>query len=273
MQQLDERPPMETIHLYVVREEEARPSLLPIIFSVLALLGLLSTGFFNPYKAPTIERIIRVPAIFLPLKTFTTSVAVIPTGSKTYSATEAHGSLTLTNGSVVYEQLPTGMIFSGHDGVEVVTDEAVAIPAGSASQLGFATVSAHAVTPGTKGNIAALDINQVYGTSLYIRNLQQFTGGKDSYTKTVVTPQDTQRSIEQARHTLIPHLLSGLFARPCKETVWGTGNGVRVTWNCQFVTYEIPRLPQVKVIHVTIAGKEVLLDVVYVVHQGILPPK
>jgi hypothetical protein len=257
MQRVDE--PLETIHLYVVREEEPRPSLLPVILSMLVLLALLAMGILVPYKPLYIQKTIRVPAIFLPLRPFSSTVTIIPTGEKTYPATQAHGTLTIYNGSILSQELPLGMILTGKDNVEVMTDETVVIPAGNPPAYGIAQVSVHAVVPGRKGNIATLDINQVYGTSLYIRNLHSFTGGREAHTVTFITSQDRQNAISQARHILIQHTLSGLLQSPCRETV--TGNQpLLVTWTCQFVTYAAP---PGKVLHAEVAGKVVILDILF----------
>ncbi len=62
-----ETEPVETIHLYVVREDEKpKLPLLPILLSVLAFLCLISTGFLNHTTFPTVKKTIQVPAIFLP---------------------------------------------------------------------------------------------------------------------------------------------------------------------------------------------------------------
>src|SRR5690348_8862942 len=100
MQTVDEQP--ETIHLYVVREGEPRPSLMPVIIpailAVVALSTLAAIGLALLYPQPVERALIRVPAVPLGVKTFTASVAVMPTGIKTYPATTAHGILTITNG-------------------------------------------------------------------------------------------------------------------------------------------------------------------------------
>ena len=264
--------PMETIHVYVVREGQTRPSLTPVIISVLALFILIASGILTSYQQPEQRAFIRVPAVLLPLKTFTTSVSVIPTGSKTYPATTAHGLLTITNGSILAEELPQGMIFTGKDGVEVITDAAVNVPAGSATDYGIAHVSAHAVIPGAAENISALDINVVEGTSLYIRNVQPFKGGENSSTVIVITHQDRKTAITQARATLLPQTLNGLLQAPCKEII--TGNQImKVAWTCQFVSYNTPHLPGVKVLHAEVRGTIILLDIVYVARPRILTAK
>ncbi|MGZ6236381.1 MAG: hypothetical protein ACXWMJ_03560 [Syntrophales bacterium] len=121
MQTVDEKP--ETIHLYVVREEKPKPPVFPILLSGLTLSLLLIYCVLTPYRQPELPVTIRVPAVFLPLQTFSATVTIIPTGKKTYPATFAQGILTLTNGSVVSQTLPAGLIFTGNPvNAEVITD-------------------------------------------------------------------------------------------------------------------------------------------------------
>jgi baseplate J-like protein len=263
---------IETIHLYVVREAEPKPSLVPVILSVLTLSLLIALGVLLPYQQPEIRTAIRVPAVLLPLTTFRTSVTIIPTGAKTYPATTAHGTLTITNGSVIAEHLPAGMIFTGSDGIEVVTTESVDVPAGNGTSYGTASVMAQAVVAGGKGNIAPFDIQLVYGTSLYIKNYRNFTGGQEAQTVTFITSQDRQISLSQARQSLIQQTLASLLQSPCKETVTGTDT-LQVTWTCQFVRYDVPDLPGVRVLHAEVAGHVVLLEIVYVARPRILTTK
>src|SRR5207244_1538998 len=120
---------------------------------------------------------VSIPVQFLPPLTFSATKQITPTGVKTYPATTAHGNLTITNGSVVSQELPQGLIFTSKEGGEVETDTSVFVPAGSAAGFGDARVSAHPVMSGAKANLSPLSIDAVYGTSLYIRNLEPFTGG------------------------------------------------------------------------------------------------
>lgn len=263
MQTVDEEP-LETIHLYVVREEAARPSLLPVFLAVLTLLVLISVCVFSPNQQPEEHKTIRIPAVFLPLKVFTASVSINPTGIKTYPATNAHGILTVTNGSVVSSVLPQGLIFTTGGGIEVVTLSSVFVPAGSAAGYGFTTVEAKAVVNGTAGNIPVLSINAVYGTSLYIRNLQAFQGGENSYSVKVETPQDRQTALEAAMSLLTAQKtkISAFLAFPCKESSQIGKSIIELSWTCQFVTYTVPSY--MKVTHVTLVGKTLLVDVVFV---------
>src|SRR5258708_2223191 len=112
----------ETIHIYYEREQERRPFVvLPILCAVLCLLGLAAITLYSaehPYYEH--ERLL-VPAHILPPQTLTAHVPIIPTGLKTYPALFAHGTLTLSNGSVISQELPKNFIISANNGIEVAT--------------------------------------------------------------------------------------------------------------------------------------------------------
>ncbi len=258
MRQVDDEP-METLHIYIEREQPPHPSLLPIVLSVVALSILIAIGVSAPSQQPELRASLRVPAVLSSLRTFTAVVPVIPTGVRTYPATTAHGVLTITNGSVISQTLPPGFIFLTRSGVSVASDKAVFVPAGSANGYGYATVSAHAAIAGKSGNIPAYTIDQVLGSSVYVRNLAAFRGGRDAYSVTFVTAHDTQRAVSTAHHLLAAEA-TGLHY-PCLETIRGA---VVVTWHCQFVTYHIPAFYHVTGVKIT--GKSLLLAVWYVEH-------
>lgn len=263
MQIVDERP--ETIHLYVVREKEPRHSFFPIALSVFALFVLVVVGVIFPYRQTEQEAVIRVPAVFLPLQVFTTSVHIIPTGVKTYPATTAHGILTITNGSIISQTLPKGTVIGS-----VVLDYSVFVPMGSANGYGYATVSAHALTSGNAGNIPALAINQVEGSSIYIRNLTSFTGGKNSYSIPVQLPKDRQTALDTARLILAPQTakLRAFLAYPCKESTQIKNSVLRLFWMCQYVTYSLPSY--MRVTRITSIGKNLFIDVRFVARPRII---
>ena len=241
----------------IEREAAPKPSLLPLFLSLFALSILIAVGLTAPDQQPVQRALIRVPAVLLPLRTFTAVAPVIPTGIKTYPATTAHGVLTITNGSVISQTLPAGLTFISNSGVSVVTDQAVFVPAGNADGYGYATVATHALTSGKAGNIPAYAINSVEGSSVYVRNLTAFQGGSDAYSVKVATPQDTQTALIKARSALT--IQSAGLHYPCVER---SNGAVRVSWRCQFVTYHIPAFYHVT--GVKIIGKNLLLDVWFV---------
>jgi hypothetical protein len=257
MQTVDEKP--ETIHLYVVREKEPTPAVLPIVLSALSLAVLLAFCVLVPYQQPVTRAVIRVPAVLLPIRAFTATVAVIPTGVRVYPATTAHGVLTITNGSVIAQTIPAGFRLGS-----IITDSPVFVPAGSATGYGYATVTAHAVVSGTNGNIAAYTINQVEGSSVFIRNLTAFRGGHDRYSVKYVTAQDMQTALSQARGILFVQIgayKDGLHY-PCKEAYLYNQVRVVINWHCQFLTYQLPSYMHVSAIR--IVGKNLLINVWFV---------
>ena len=256
MFQVDDEP-IETLHIYLERDAAPRPSLLPVCLSVLAFLILVVVGVLSPTQQPETRTVIRVPAVLLPPRTFIARVPVIPTGARTYPATTAHGVLTITNGSVISQTLPAGLIFITNSGVSVRTDAAVFVSAGNANGYGYAVMSAHAAIPGTSGNISAYAINQVLGSSVYVRNLTVFRGGKDAYSVKVATAQDRQTALTKARQHLA--VISTGLHYPCFETISGS---LAVTWRCQFVTYHIPAFYHVTA--VKIIGKNLLVVIWFV---------
>ena len=254
-----------------LREGQTRPSV-PVILSMLALSLLIAIGVLTPYQQPEQRASIRVPAVLLPLKTFHAAEPVMATGVKTYAATPAHGILTITNGSVIAQELPAGLIFTGADGIEITTDEAVFVPAGSASGYGVATVSAHTLTSGKSGNISALDIDSVEGSSVYIRNLRPFAGGHDATSVKFASPQDRQIALDAARRYLAGQVrqIRAILENPCSEST-AFSSMLRVTWVCRFAAY--PHLPGFHITGVRLAGKTLVVDVVFAARPRPFPGK
>lgn len=114
---------------------------------------------------------------------------------------------------------------------------------------------------GKNGNIPAYSINRVEGTSIYIRNLQPFTGGSDAYSVQFVTQQDRQTALEKARTINDTLIVGKLLVSPCKESIEATVKSITVKWNCQFVTYSLSAYMHVA--RIRTIGKNLLIDVVY----------
>src|SRR5437763_10700113 len=176
------RDEIETIHLYVVREEEKKPyTLLPLLCAFACLLGIVAITLYSAQHPYYEHKRLTLPAQFLPLKTFTATAPIIPTGIKTYPATCAHGVLTITNGTVISQTIPAGFSIDG-----IATDYSVFVPAGSANGFGVTSVTAHTMTCGKIGNFRAYALNYTLGAGVYIRNFTSFTGCKDAYSVKIV---------------------------------------------------------------------------------------
>lgn len=270
---LDEE--METVYLYVYDQDPEQPfwqnwhwphwngsRLLHLLMQVLAVTML--AGFWLVPGTPLYQvQTLTVPAIFLPVQQFKVTVAVIPTGKKTSPATQAHGILTLYNGSILSQVLPQGFLFTAKDGTEVSLESAVTIPAGDAPTYGTAQVQASAVLPGSQGNLPAYAIDVVYGSDLYIKNVSAFTGGQDAQTEHYITNQDTARALDTARQHLQEQQARekhpGFLAKPCTETERQAETSVSVLVACQYVTYKVPA--HATVVFARISGKSVMLQV------------
>jgi hypothetical protein len=232
-------PPVETLHLYVVSDEEYERYVksAPIGFSqiVNTLLCLVCAVllFAIPSAMDISPWFVVVP--LQPAQTFMTTVEIAPTGQRVIPATSAHGTLTIYNGSILSQQLPPGFILTGQSGMEIATDQAVIIPAGNPPAYGLATTKAHVVAAGSAGNISARSINEVYGTSLYLKNLASFSGGADASTVHYATETDKQTALSSARNQLnmrqYPAMNDGCTAQM---------RDLSLAVSCQFVRYRPP---------------------------------
>ena len=257
---------LETIHVYMLREplleEQQQKSQWAVIehwiMSCLAVL-LLSGFCLIPDSPVYVTKQISVSVIPLPLVQLSVSVTIVPTGVSTIPALQAHGTLTIYNGSILQEALPAGFLVTTHSGGEIATDRAVTIPAGNPPTYGTATVAAHAVIAGAAGNIVPGSINQADGTSLVVKNLTAFTGGQDASVEHVITSGDIHSALTSARARLSMQQPIGLLSKPCTESKQQNGAMLILTWRCHYVTYKAP--PGITPIDVRVQGDRVILTV------------
>jgi hypothetical protein len=131
----------------------------------------------------------------------------------------------------------------------------VFVPAGNANSYGWVQVSAHAVVAGRSGNLPTNAINGVIGSSIYVRNVTAFSGGRNGYSVAYATAQDEQTATIKARQQL--SMLSNGLHYPCSESHTIS----TLTWRCQFVTYSLPSYMHVS--SVRIIGKNLLVAVMF----------
>jgi len=112
------------------------------------------------------------------------------TGKGHQDARSATGTLTFYNAAFSAQTVEAGTVLTASDGIQVVTDAAIAVPANAPPSDGQASVAAHAVSPGASGNMQALAINGSFTSSLYVKNLAPLTGGQDERDFRVVTKDD-----------------------------------------------------------------------------------
>jgi hypothetical protein len=112
-------------------------------------------------------------------------------GTAHVPATAAWGTLTVYNAATYPQTIAAGTVLMGADGVQVVTDAPAPIPAGNPPLFEVVTVSAHAALAGSRGNIAALDIDGFCcAAGVAIKNTVGFTGGQDAQTYATVRQAD-----------------------------------------------------------------------------------
>jgi hypothetical protein len=267
-----EEEELETLHVYVYPDKPRKqlsPNTRDTIIASTALVVLaacLVALCLIPSTPAYAIATITVPAHFS-LKVMQADVTIIPTGIHTYPATRASGTLTIYNGSFLTQQLPAHFILTASSGIEIVTDEAVDIPAGNPPSYGTATVAAYASAAGSNGNIQPGAIDAVYGSSLYIKNLAPFTGGKDATSTIYATSADKAKALEAAQSQLIAQQPIGLLARPCTEQATQKALNLAVLRECQYATYMRPK--GVQVLSVRVSGESVVLRV----RVAIVPPR
>ena len=186
-----------------------KPYWLLIPFTILFCLIFLAASSLFPLLTPSasvtiipVERNITLTAAIqvqgreLPLLTLMQSTSIPATGKRHQSARHARGTITFYNGSFSSQTIAAGTIVTGNDGVHIITDQVAIIPAGNPPIYGQITVSAHAVLAGSRGNIAAYDINQACcGNSVLAKNTQAFTGGASARDYLVVTRTDMNNAV------------------------------------------------------------------------------
>jgi hypothetical protein len=207
MRVVDEKR-METLHLYVVPEDQLPPkrdilAIFMIIFSCLVIIGISAISILASSPRYAVSFPLNIQGFALALVTKTIQTNVTATGRQYVPAATATGRITFYNGAVYPQIIPINTILKGADGVSVITDAQATIPAAIQTippTYGRVRVPAHAETPGAIGNITAGDINQACCVTSVIAQNASFHGGKDAYT--YLSNQD----IQNAQAPLLPTL-------------------------------------------------------------------
>lgn len=136
--------------------------------------------------------------------TVTHQVTMPTTGTGHQPALYAHGLVTFYNQAPTSQTIPAGMLLSGVDSVQVVTDQAVVIPAAQLPTQGQVSVAAHAVQAGPHGNIVEDDLNGLCCfEGIAVQNAQAFTGGANARDFPAVGARDVSGPAAQLKTSLI----------------------------------------------------------------------
>jgi hypothetical protein len=195
---VDEEP-QETIHLFVVHEDDLPrtpdyPSFISATAALLCLLAILGISIFSAAPDHAVAFTLTVQGFQLAPVSKTLKTTVIATGKGHAPATPATGMITFYNGAIYPQIIPMGTKLTGADGVSVLTDEQAVIPPAAQTippTYGHTTVTAHSLMAGANGNIQAGDINSACCvTSVIAQNPYAFRGGRNARDFTYLTKQD-----------------------------------------------------------------------------------
>lgn len=211
-----EQEPMETLHLYVIPEDQLPHkrdylALVMIVLSFIIIISMIAISIFIHSPTQEVSFSVNIQGIILAPMEKTIYKTVSATGKQYVSATTVTGTITFYNGAIYSQIIPVNTIIKGADGVTVITDEQATIP--SASQTipptyGQTTVLTHSVTPGAIGNIRSGDINEACCATSVIAQNTSFHGGKDAYTYTYLSEKDVQNAVSPLLPTLQVQTLS-----------------------------------------------------------------
>ncbi len=217
-----EAPPSEARDPAAPAREGGRLYALHVVLLVLLFFALDNAdpalaSLFTPTAivtiTPTVQSITlqsTMPGKPLQPVTLRENETVPATGHGHQNATRATGTLTFYNAAFTPRTVAAGTVFTGNDGVQVVTDATVTIAANNPPSDGIARVPAHAVQPGAQGNIPLLDINGVFVDGLYAKNLAAFNGGQDARDYKVVTQADQDGAAATLKAKLTPAMDAAL---------------------------------------------------------------
>ncbi len=190
-----------------------------LLFTGVSLLVPILTPSATVTIIPRQERIsttgtIPIHARLLPALTLSQSTTVPATGKRHQDARRAQGTITFYNGLFTSQTIGAGTIFTGADGVQIVTDQPAIIPAGNPPVYGQVTISAHALHAGEQGSIAANDVNTACClTSVLAKNTEAFTDGADARDYIVVTQADIDAAAGAIKATLVKGEIAALTAQ------------------------------------------------------------
>lgn len=164
---------------------------------------IVTVTLLPDHKSAQLTTVIHIQTRILAPVSITRTLTAPTTGKVHQEAKAAKGPLTFYNGLAVSQTVPAGSVFTGNDGVNIVTEVPVTIPAANAPSWGVATVSASAISAGSRGNIPLLDINTTVSSALFVKNLAAFTDGQDArdYKAVAKTDLDTLTSNLQQQLT------------------------------------------------------------------------
>ena len=180
-----------------------------LVSSIAAIVNqpVVTVTLLPVHKSMQLTTALPLPTRQLAPVTLTKSLTAQTTGKGHQDARAATGTLTLYNGLFTSQTIAVGTVFTGADGVKVVTDASVTIPAATPPQFAEAAVSAHAVNAGQTGNIPAGDVHTTVANGVLVNN-RAFGGGRDVRDFQAVAQHDLDTlsaKVQQQLTQAMPH--------------------------------------------------------------------
>lgn len=167
----------------------------------------------------SITTTLALPTRTLAPVTVTRSTTTPTTGHGHQDARAATGILMFYNGSATPQFVPAGSVFTGNDGVKVMTEQSISVPAANLPAIGSASVPASAMRAGSHGNIAAFDVDVALSSVVKVRNAAPFTNGRDTRDYPTVAPQDLQTLTSTLSTVVAQAFLTAFPLRRGEETI------------------------------------------------------
>jgi hypothetical protein len=254
-----DQEPMETLHFYVVPEDELPPkrdypAIFMIIFSCLVIISIIAISILAPSPEHEVSFSVNIQGFALAPVNKTIQTNATATGKQYVPATTATGRIIFYNGAIYPQIIPVNTILKGDDGISVITDTQATIPPAEQTippTYGQTTVPAHSTTTGAIGNIHAGDINEACCVTSVIAQNASFHGGRDAYTYTYLSDQDVKNTTASLLPMLQAQTLSMLSIpqlNPACTTVTISTPGVgketlhavlRITETCKAFSYSL----------------------------------
>jgi hypothetical protein len=168
-------------------------------------------------KPANLTTTLDVPTRTLAPVTLTRSLSTPTTGHGHQDARVARGTLIFYNGSSTPQYVPIGSVFTGSDGVKVATEQSTTVPAANLPAIGSMPVLAHALLPGSHGNIAAFDVDMALSPVLKVRNEALFTNGREARDYKAVAQQDVSNVTSTVQKTLATAFTTAFPLRPGEQ--------------------------------------------------------
>jgi hypothetical protein len=183
--------------------------LFPSITSATVTITPDSQTFQQPYQIAAVTTLAdhgqrQVQARFLSTTTSPRTKTVPATGTGSYPAQHATGTLTFYNALSQEQKVPGGSVFTDDKGVQVISEADATIPPAQPPQEGIVTIQARALLAGAKGNTFQLTATRpCCFPGISVKSNDDFQGGRDAHSYTYVQQSDIEAATSDLTATVL----------------------------------------------------------------------